>query len=84
MSIHASAGAATAICFFNAVTGGLAPVMVQELVSVIQRINESGVTVVLVEQNVFLALQVAHSEFWFKVTAGTRFKPQAYLSGSRI
>ena len=48
-------------------TLGLAPVMVQELVSVIQRINESGVTVVLVEQNVFLALQVAHRGYVLEV-----------------
>jgi len=48
-------------------TLGLAPVMVLELISVIRRINGSGVTVVLVEQNVFLALQVAHRGYVLEV-----------------
>ncbi len=46
---------------------GLAPVMVDELVSVIQTINNSGVSVLLVEQNVFLALQVAHKGYVLEV-----------------
>lgn len=40
---------------------GLAPLMVAELVPVIRMINERGVTVLLVEQNVPLALQVAQT-----------------------
>ncbi|MGE5252857.1 MAG: ABC transporter ATP-binding protein [Planctomycetaceae bacterium] len=39
---------------------GLAPVIVERIFEVIQRINQKGVTVLLVEQNAHIALQVAH------------------------
>jgi branched-chain amino acid transport system ATP-binding protein len=39
---------------------GLSPLFVQETFNVIQRINESGVTVLLVEQNVHQTLAIAH------------------------
>jgi branched-chain amino acid transport system ATP-binding protein len=38
---------------------GLAPILVDEIFSVIRRINESGTTILLVEQNAFKALRVA-------------------------
>ena len=39
---------------------GLAPVIVERIFEVIQRINQKGVTILLVEQNAQLALQIAH------------------------
>ena len=39
---------------------GLAPKLVTALFETIQRINREGVTILLVEQNAYLALQVAH------------------------
>ena len=39
---------------------GLAPVIVERIFDVIQKINGKGVTVLLVEQNAHIALQVAH------------------------
>jgi branched-chain amino acid transport system ATP-binding protein len=39
---------------------GLSPLYVQETFNVIQRINESGVTVLLVEQNVHQTLAISH------------------------
>jgi branched-chain amino acid transport system ATP-binding protein len=42
---------------------GLSPLYVQETFNVIQRINESGVTVLLVEQNVHQTLAIAHQGY---------------------
>jgi len=39
---------------------GLAPVIVERIFEVIQKINREGVTVLLVEQNAHIALQIAH------------------------
>ena len=39
---------------------GLAPVIVERIFEVIQQINQKGVTVLLVEQNAHIALQIAH------------------------
>jgi branched-chain amino acid transport system ATP-binding protein len=39
---------------------GLAPLLVQEIFRVIQRINQQGTAILLVEQNALLALEVAH------------------------
>jgi branched-chain amino acid transport system ATP-binding protein len=42
---------------------GLAPVIVAELFRVIRRINAAGVAVLLVEQNVAAALDIAHRAY---------------------
>jgi branched-chain amino acid transport system ATP-binding protein len=39
---------------------GLAPAMVKEIFQIIKTINEEGTTILLVEQNVRMALQIAH------------------------
>ncbi|MFZ5633470.1 MAG: ABC transporter ATP-binding protein [Bacillota bacterium] len=42
---------------------GLSPVLVEEIFDIIKKINQQGVTVLLVEQNAFMALQVAHRAY---------------------
>jgi branched-chain amino acid transport system ATP-binding protein len=71
---------------------GLAPMLVREIFRVIRRLNETGVTILLVEQNARLALEVAHRAYILEtgqvVLAGAsgelRDHPQvqaAYLGG---
>lgn len=40
---------------------GLAPLIVKDIIDIIQRINENGVSIILVEQNAKKALSIAHS-----------------------
>ncbi|NPV90015.1 MAG: ABC transporter ATP-binding protein [Firmicutes bacterium] len=42
---------------------GLSPLLVEEIFGIIQRINREGTTVLLVEQNAFMALQVANRAY---------------------
>jgi branched-chain amino acid transport system ATP-binding protein len=42
---------------------GIAPLVVREIFNVIQRLNESGTTILLVEQNARAALKVAHYSY---------------------
>ena len=42
---------------------GLAPILVQEIFEIIKEINGSGTTVLLVEQNANMALQIAHRAY---------------------
>lgn len=42
---------------------GLAPILVQEIFDIIKEINGSGTTVLLVEQNANMALQIAHRAY---------------------
>jgi branched-chain amino acid transport system ATP-binding protein len=39
---------------------GLAPLLVKDIFDVIQEINRQGVTILLVEQNVYQSLRIAH------------------------
>ncbi|MCR4405653.1 MAG: ABC transporter ATP-binding protein [Anaerolineae bacterium] len=71
---------------------GLAPILVEEIFEIIQEINRQGVSILLVEQNANMALQVAHRGYVLEtgriVLEGTakelRENPQvkvAYLGG---
>ncbi len=71
---------------------GLAPVLVRQIFKTIRQINDSGVTVVLVEQNARIALKLAHRGYVMEVgrivmadTAGALLNDpevvQAYLGG---
>lgn len=42
---------------------GLAPILVQEIFSIIKEINQGGTTVLLVEQNARMALSIAHRAY---------------------
>lgn len=42
---------------------GLAPIVVRDIFSIIRRINEEGVTILLIEQNANMALQVADTGY---------------------
>ena len=47
------------VLLLDEISLGLAPIIVKELFKVIERINKMGVTILIVEQNVRLALEVA-------------------------
>jgi branched-chain amino acid transport system ATP-binding protein len=42
---------------------GLAPILVDEIFSIIREINGKGTTILLVEQNAFKALGIAHRAY---------------------
>lgn len=42
---------------------GLAPMLVEQIFSIIQEINASGTTIMLVEQNANMALSIAHRAY---------------------
>jgi branched-chain amino acid transport system ATP-binding protein len=42
---------------------GLSPILVEDIFKIIQEINQQGTTILLVEQNAFMALQIAHRAY---------------------
>lgn len=42
---------------------GLAPILVQTIFQVVEKINQEGITILLVEQNAFMALSIAHNGY---------------------
>lgn len=72
---------------------GLAPILVKEIMKIVKRLNESGITILLVEQNARLALGLAHYGYVLENGVlrtegpGTELRNreeviQAYLGGS--
>ena len=51
------------ILFLDEPSMGLAPLLVQEIFDIIKAINEAGTTILLVEQNASMALQIAHQAY---------------------
>lgn len=39
---------------------GLAPIIVEQIFEIIMELNKNGMTILLVEQNAYQALQIAH------------------------
>jgi branched-chain amino acid transport system ATP-binding protein len=48
------------LLFLDEPSLGLSPILVREIFAIINRINEDGITVLLVEQNARMALKIAH------------------------
>ena len=63
LSIGRGLMAAPALLIFDEPSLGLSPLFVKENFNVIRRVNETGVTVLLVEQNVHQTLAIAHSGY---------------------
>jgi len=49
------------LLFLDEPSLGLSPILVNEIFDIIKKINEHGITVLLVEQNARMALKIAHS-----------------------
>ena len=62
---------------------GLAPQFVDRIFQVIQEINEAGVSLLLVEQNANMALQVAHHAYVLETGAIVKQGPGRELVGSK-
>ena len=64
---------------------GLAPLLVKEVFDIIRMINAKGMTVLLVEQNAYAALKVAHQAYVLEVGTITLSGPgEALLADDRV
>jgi branched-chain amino acid transport system ATP-binding protein len=59
---------------------GLAPVLVDEIFSIIKEINESGTTILLVEQNAYKALGIADRAYILETGSVTQSGPASVLA----
>ena len=58
---------------------GLAPLVIRDIFKILQGLNESGLTILLVEQNVRQALQIAHYGYVMENGRITAARPSAEL-----
>jgi len=58
---------------------GLAPILVQEIFRILREINQSGTTILLVEQNAHMALQLANRGYVLETGNITVHGPSADL-----
>lgn len=64
---------------------GLAPVLVRDIFKVLQEINQSGTTILLVEQNANMALRIAHRGYVLEVgTIALSGTGQELLGNSKV
>lgn len=64
---------------------GLAPVLVRDIFNVLQEINQSGTTILLVEQNANMALRIAHRGYVLEVgTIALSGTGQELLGNSKV
>jgi branched-chain amino acid transport system ATP-binding protein len=61
---------------------GLAPLLVQEMFTTLRRLNESGLTILLVEQNARQALKIAHYAYVMENGKIVLSGPSAELLGN--
>ena len=61
---------------------GLAPLLVKEIFTIIQEINQSGTTILLVEQNAHMALSIAHRAYVLETGRITLSGPAKELAAS--
>jgi len=61
---------------------GLAPVLVRDIFKILVEINESGTTILLVEQNAYMALRVAHRAYVLETGSVVLSGPSPELLGN--
>ena len=62
---------------------GLAPLVVKEIFSIIRTLNETGMTILLIEQNANAALRCAHRAYVMETGRITMSGPSADLLADR-
>lgn len=63
LAIGRAVVAKPAVVLLDEPSMGLSPLLVREIFRLIREINQAGTTILLVEQNAFMALSVAHRAY---------------------